>query len=132
MSVPYSVGHTPPAPVLNIRIAAPGEKPPMDALSAIVDTGSDGTLIPLRYLEQVEATHLGQATLWGVLGESREVHLYEIDMHIESLVLPGVVVVGDDFGDEFLLGRNILNKLVILLDGLRRETEFFEQRPRRL
>lgn len=132
MRVPYSVSHTPPAPVLNIRIAAPGEKPPMDALSAIVDTGSDGTLIPLRYLEQVEATHLGHATLWGILGESREVHLYEVDMHIESLVLPSVVVVGDDFGNEFLLGRNILNKLVILLDGLRRETEFFEQRPRRL
>jgi hypothetical protein len=72
-----------------------------------VDTGSDGTLIPTEYLEQVEAIGIGDAVLYGVVEEARRVHLYEIDLHIGSLLLPGVVVVGDDHGHEVVLGRNI-------------------------
>lgn len=129
MSVPYNTDYTPPIPVLSIRLAAPGEASQVEPLSAILDTGSDGTLIPSQYLERVEAIDLGDAVLRSVLGEAREVHLYEVDMYIDSLLLPSVVVVGNDHDDEVLLGRNILNKLILLLDGQRNETELFEQRP---
>ena len=44
-------------------------------------------------------------------------------------MLPSVIVVGDDQGSEVLLGRNVLNKLILLLDGQSRETELLEQRP---
>ena len=129
MSIPYDATYIPPAPILQIRLAAPGEQPQVGPLIAIVDTGSDGTLIPTEYLERVEAIGIGDAVLYGVVGEARRVHLNEIDLHIGSLLLPGVVVVGDDHGHEVILGRNILNKLVVLLDGPRRETELFERRP---
>ena len=129
MSIPYDPAYDPPAPVLSIRLAAPGEPPQVRPLSAVVDTGSDGTLIPTHYLEQVEAIDVGDAILHGVLGEAREIHLYEVDLHIGALLLPSVVVVGDDQGSEVLLGRNVLNKLIILLDGQNSETELFEKRP---
>jgi hypothetical protein len=82
MSTPYTTAYTPPAPVLNIRLAAPGDAPRVGPLSAVVDTGADGTLIPTEYLEQVEAVGVGDAFLHGVLGETREVHLYEVDLHL--------------------------------------------------
>jgi predicted aspartyl protease len=129
MSTPYDTAYIPPAPVLNIRLAAPGEPPQVRPLSAVVDTGSDGTLIPTHYLEQVEAIDVGDAILHGVLGEAREIHLYEVDLHIGARLLPSVIVVGDDQGGEILLGRNVLNKLILLLDGQSRETELFEKRP---
>ena len=66
----------------------------------------------------------------GLLGEAREIHLYEIDLHIDTVLLPGVLVVGDDFGTEVIIGRNVLNKLILLLDGQLGETDVFEQRPK--
>jgi len=59
-----------------------GEPPQVRPLSALVDTGSDGTLIPTHSLEQVEAIDVGDAILHGVLGEAREVHLYEADLRM--------------------------------------------------
>lgn len=129
MSTPYDPAYQPPAPVVSIRLAAPGEPPQVRPLSAVVDTGSDGTLIPTHYLEQVEAIDVGDAILHGVLGEAREIHLYEVDLHIGARMLPSVIVVGDDQGSEILLGRDVLNKLILLLDGQNGETELFEKRP---
>jgi hypothetical protein len=128
MSTPYDSAYTPPMPVLRVHLAAPGEPPPDAPFSAIVGTGTDATLVPSAYLEQVEAVASGDAVLRGVLGESREIHLYEVDLHIDTLLLSGVLVVGDDYGLEVILGRNVLNKFSLLLDGQRGETEIVEQR----
>jgi hypothetical protein len=35
--------------------------------------------------------------------------LYLIDLQIGELDLPGVYMVGDELGDEVVLGRNVLN-----------------------
>lgn len=129
MSTPYDSSYTPPIPVLRLRLSAPGGAPHDAPLSAIVDTGSDATLIPNTYLEQIEAIVSGDAVLHGVLGETREVHLYEVDLHIDTLLLPDVLIVGDDYGTEIIIGRNVLNKLILLLDGQHSETDIFEQRP---
>jgi hypothetical protein len=128
MSTPYSSDYSPPAPAFNIRLAAPQGLPQFNSVVAIIDTGSDGTLIPTNLLEQVEAIDIGSAILHGVLGESREVHLYEVDLHVESLMIPSITAIGDDFGSEIILGRNVLNKLILLLDGQHTKTDLFEQR----
>jgi len=49
-------------------------------------------------------------------GERRSVFLYVVDLKIGKLTLPGVYVVGDELGDETVLGRNVLNELRLLLD----------------
>ncbi|MBI5714679.1 MAG: hypothetical protein HZC38_14855 [Chloroflexi bacterium] len=132
MNIPYDKRYTPPAPVLNVRLASLDEKPSPESYLAQIDTGADGTLIPLYLLEEIEAVEFGDAVLHGVLGESKEVHLYEVDLHIESFVLKSVVVIGDEYGDQILLGRNVLNKMVLLLDGQSNLTKVLEQRPKRL
>ena len=130
MSSPYDSTYAPPAPTLALRLAASGDSPKTGPLTAIVDTGSDATLIPNQYLEQVEAVDSGDAVLRSALGETREVHLYEVDIHLDSRLVPGVIVVGDDYGAEIVLGRDVLNKLILLLDGPRNEIEVFDQHPR--
>jgi len=61
-----------------------------------------------------------------------------IDIHLEQGVLPGVEVIGipedeietaDD--REIILGRNVLNQLVLLLDGRAQQTDILERRPLR-
>ena len=41
----------------------------------------------------------------------------------DSNYLPGIFVVGDEQGDEIVLGRDVLNKLRIFLDGPARIVE---------
>ncbi|MFZ5821678.1 MAG: hypothetical protein ACOYYJ_17410 [Chloroflexota bacterium] len=129
MSIPYDTSYIPPAPILNLQLAGPGDASEDKTVAGILDTGSDGTLVPIRYLEAVEAIGVGEAVLHGVLGETRNVQMFEVDIHIEGVILPNVIVVGDDFGDEVVIGRNVLNGLILLLDGKRQITDLLERRP---
>ena len=125
----YSDIYFPPAPVLMIRCAGPEERPPSGSILAIIDTGSDGSLVPMTILESIEAIPVGDAVLHGILGETRVVDLFEIDLYIDDFVLPGILVASSDVGEEVILGRNVLNRLVLLLDGINGETEFFDRKP---
>jgi hypothetical protein len=50
-------------------------------------------------------------------GERRTVDIYRLDLGIGEFRLPAVQIIGDDQGDEVILGRNVLNMLRIYLDG---------------
>jgi hypothetical protein len=52
-----------------------------------------------------------------------------VDLHLDALTLPSVLVAADDQGDEILLGRNVLNTLILLLDGQSLQIDLFESRP---
>ncbi len=60
-------------------------------------------------------SHLGK--------EVRRVSVYSVDLVIGTVRLPDIEVVGDDWNREIILGRNVLNKLELLLDGPRGVTE---------
>ena len=129
MSIPYDTRFAPPAPVLRVRLSSPGESPQDEFQAGIADTGSDGTLVPLRILETIEAIGVGEAVLYGVLGETRAVHVYEVDFHVENATLPNALVIGDEHGNEIVIGRNILNNLILLLDGQQNTADLLERRP---
>jgi predicted aspartyl protease len=113
-----------------VSLAGPGQAPGTPQLVAVIDTGADGTLVPTSFLEAVEAIGVGDAVLRSVLGEIREVHLFEVDLRCGDAVLPGVLVAGDESGTEILLGRNVLNKLILLLDGHSLSTELLDKFPK--
>jgi hypothetical protein len=50
-------------------------------------------------------------------GERRRVLLFLVDVQIGEVTLPGIEVVGDELSDEVILGRDVMNRLRILLDG---------------
>jgi hypothetical protein len=40
-----------------------------------------------------------------------------VDVEIQGYVLPGIIVAGDPYLEEFVLGRTLLNKLALFVDG---------------
>ncbi|MFN0073492.1 MAG: retroviral-like aspartic protease family protein [Chloroflexota bacterium] len=100
-----------------IRFAAPGESFPQTSISALIDTGADATIIPRRVLAAQGLQSHRQALLRPYGGPPRTVELVLIDLEIAEMRLPSIEVVSTEVGDEFILGRNILNKLHMVLDG---------------
>jgi predicted aspartyl protease len=112
----YDATYDPPIPACDVTLIAPATNQRAE-LTAIVDTGADGTIVPIRHLRRIEARRAYEASLRSQWGERRSVFLYVVDLKIGNLTLPGVYVVGDELGDETVLGRNVLNELRLLLDG---------------
>jgi predicted aspartyl protease len=113
---PYDAKYDPPLPVCDIVLIVPATDLRVP-LTAVVDTGADGTIVPVDYLRQIGARRAFETGLRSQWGERRVVYLYLVDMQIGSITLPGVYVIGDELGTEAVLGRNVLTRLRLLLDG---------------
>ena len=124
MSTPYRSDYEPPFPVLTIFLRDEDEQ--LGPFPALLDSGADTTLIPTRPLEQVGAAESEQVRIRSHFGEYQEAQLYLVSIQINGLFLPGLYVVGDDVGNEIILGRNILNKLPLFLDGPKGQTEVLD------
>ena len=113
----YSGEWDPPPPVLEIRLALPGESFSVGPLIALLDTGADATIVPVRHLQPLEAPIADSGYLRGLRGDRSAIFTYRVDVEVAGLRLPAIEVVGDDSGAEVIVGRNVLNKLRITLDG---------------
>jgi predicted aspartyl protease len=125
-SHPYSNAYSPAAPVMEIRFGAPGAEITLGPIEALVDTGADATLIPMSYLNQVNARKVDQASMRSHWGEHRSVSIYSVALEVDSHHFSAMWVVGDELGNEVVLGRNVLNRLRLLLDGPAAMTEVLE------
>ncbi|MCP4537278.1 MAG: hypothetical protein GY832_09035 [Chloroflexi bacterium] len=123
MRYPYDVGYQPPFPVLRVVLRNSDEGLDTPTKDALLDTGSDGSIVPIAYLRQILAPALSDTRIRSHWGEWRPVQLFVVDLELDGLILPGIFVVGDEQGDEIVLGRNVLNKLRLLLDGPANLTE---------
>jgi predicted aspartyl protease len=117
MKYPYDAEYDPPCPAIQIRLHNSEDDLSGNEETALIDTGSDGTLVPLTYLRQILAPALVDTRIRSHWGEWRSVQLFAVDLEFDHERLPNVFVVGDDQGDSIILGRNVLNKLRLLLDG---------------
>jgi len=117
MSCPYLDTYYPPVPALEIRLGYPGENLTPGPLTTIVDTGADGTLVPQSLLDEIGAPFVDDVRVRSHWGEWRNMQMFTVDVGVGELRLPAVEVVGDDRGKEIVLGRNVLNRLRLLLDG---------------
>jgi predicted aspartyl protease len=87
-------------------------------MNAIVDSGADATIIPKRYLQQIQAQIGDQAWLRGATQERIQVDLYWVWLYIGNLRPMYVEVVADSVGEEAILGRDVLNQFIVTLNGL--------------
>jgi hypothetical protein len=74
-------------------------------------------------IRQLKAGVVTFKTVRGYTGGRRNVRTYLVDVDVAGLTLPGIEVVGDDAADQVLIGRDVLNKLRLLLDGPGQRTE---------
>ena len=102
-------------PVADIEIWAREDK--SLAVTALLDSGSDATMIPIRFLQQVRARK-GKRMRVHVLGN----HSYMTDSYRISLRMAGTTVqlsvLADHFNEQVILGRDVLNYLVVTLNGV--------------
>jgi predicted aspartyl protease len=118
MKTVYSHDYAPPAPVLEVGLAAPSEPAQVGPLVALIDTGADGTFVPTSLLEVLGVPVIYSTNVRSHLGEQlRRVSVHKIDLILGTIRLPNVDAVSDDWGDEIILGRNAFNKLRLVLDG---------------
>jgi predicted aspartyl protease len=123
MKTPYSQKYFPPAPVLMVSVAVPAGSP-FKAQPALIDTGADGTFVPTSLLEQLDVPMVYSTNVRSHLGlSSQRVTVHKIDLVFGAIRLPNIDVISDDWGDEIIIGRNVLNKLRLWLDGPRQIME---------
>lgn len=126
-SYPYNDFYDPAFPSLPVVIQNSEEGLRTEAMNALLDTGGDGTLVPIFLLQEINAQAIQETRIRSHWGEWRITTLFLVDITVGDLTLPGVFVVGDDEGSEVILGRNVLNKLRLELDGLANLTKLPSQ-----
>lgn len=128
MKFAYSNDYYPPAPIAEVSLIAVAESLRVGPFTALIDSGADGTIVPVAYLHEILAPPTEETIMRSHWGEGRRVMLYLIDLQIGDVVLPGIEVVGDELSEEPFLGRNILNRLRVLLDGPNKNVTVTESR----
>lgn len=122
-SYAYSDSYDPAAPVVEIAVHSPLETDQQVWLSVLIDTGADVTTLPLRLLSQIGAEYVETATLTGIAGGRVVVDLYRVSIRIGSQTIPGIRVAGVLSSTNAVLGRDVLNYLVVSLHGPANVTE---------
>jgi predicted aspartyl protease len=120
---PYDTTFQPPMPVVDVQFQSPGRATLPSTFSALLDSGADGTMVPIDLLEAAEARCVGEARLRGITGAGMTVDVYVLNIRVGSHRVCGVRVVAVAAHTEIVLGRNVLNHLIVTLNGLAGVTE---------
>ena len=113
----YTNRYDPPMPIVLAQLVAPESPKKSQEVEAVVDSCSDGTMVPVDLLDEIGALSVGTAIMSGVWGTRRTINLYLVHLQIGGHLISAVHVAGvpNEFG--FVLGRNVLNQLSIHLNG---------------
>ena len=112
----YNRSYNPSAPFVDIILNNEREDANPIPLSAQIDSGADSSLVPKYLLEEVGATVEDQQMMITADGFRQRVSLYGVSIKLAGRTFyPTVVAVAR--GEEVIIGRDILNRLVVTLDG---------------
>jgi predicted aspartyl protease len=114
----YDTDYTPSAPVADIQISSP-QNPSLSITiqSALIDSGSDTTLLPINLLQQIHARVIETVNLIDINGTSTQGDLYRVVIQVGPHKIRTANAVARDVGSEVIIGRNVLNNLIVTLDG---------------
>ena len=111
----YDRLYEPPAPVIPLLISSPlgGESL---ILPALLDTGADCTLVPRAVARALQLPEIDEITITGAGGGERRatVHAARLEFAGGSALTRVAAL-----GTESILGRDLLNRIVLRLDGPR-------------
>lgn len=112
----YDTTYSPPIPAVELRIG-PALEEAVIGLKAVVDSGADATLVPVQFLQQLGARRSRKAWMRGTTGNRVLVDLYTIAVRFGPYQQGLLEVIGATASDEVIVGRDILNHLVVTLNG---------------
>lgn len=118
-SFQYSSDYSPPAPVARITLHAQHTV----EVIALLDSGADATILPYGLLKRIGARFAQTNQMRGIAGKPVPVALYFVTVQIDNLNLPGIKAVASRSSNEAIIGRDVLNHLIVTLDGIAGQTE---------
>lgn len=115
----YDTAYPGPAlPVVTLQIAHADTPERWVSLQALVDSGADATLIPIRDLRRLGAKAVDKRRLVNASGVSYQVDVYVVALQVGPFTHPAVEVLANRQSNDTLLGRDVLNHLIVTLNGL--------------
>lgn len=126
LSFDYDRHYFPAFPVLEIRIT--GTYPNSGrAVICLIDSGSDATQIPLSILRAIGAREVDRRWVQDLGGIRYNVGVFGVQILIGDIVMPSIEVVGRAGIDEAIIGRDVLNQLIVTMNGLAYVTEISDR-----
>lgn len=122
ISFTYSRRFDPTMPVVEATVKAVGMSRPASVVTALVDSGADATILPLSLLRQIGARYVRGRVMRGVTGTPENVDTYLVSIQIGPYTVHGIRAVAYDNNMDPIIGRDVLNNLVVTLDGMAQET----------
>lgn len=104
----------PAGPVLTVRVAPPGGEGRGVLLQALVDTGADCTLVPPGTARALRLPPIDEIWIEGVGGDALRATVHAAELEFAGFRCLARVAA---FGQEGILGRDVLNRVVLRLDG---------------
>lgn len=113
--IPYHRTLDPPAPFLDITVANRNNRRWRATIPALLDTGSEISAIPERFIDQLHLYPVGQIRLTGI-HSTKVIFTYSLNLQILTHKFADVEIISTSL--EFaVVGREILNELLLTLDG---------------
>lgn len=111
-----AVYFSPPAPVARVSLLHPDTGRAIHDVPMLIDTGADVTMVPREPLQAIGVAMLPQQySLQGFDGGETVADAAHLSLQFLGKTFRGQFLLLDQ--PQGILGRNVLNRLVILLDG---------------
>ena len=101
--------------MLNLTHPITGQR--IGDIPALVDTGADQSVIPDRIVAALGLIQLDQQLVRGFDGTPRTLATYYIRIQVRDLDLIDLEVIASPTVDNAVLGRDVLNRYKVTLDG---------------
>lgn len=119
----YLHNYDPAKAVIELAMSLPGRLQPKVSTAMLVDSGADKTMIAIDILQSINAKPIDHIRVRSLFGASRSTELYVVDLHLGVHHIRAVEVAALPAGEENIMGRDVLNQLVVTLHGLAGVTE---------
>lgn len=110
--------YNPAAPVVEIGIAKSGQQTPTTQVAALIDSGADAIMLPINVLQAINARYSMTRQMRGIGDHPLVVEMYLVTLFVGEFAFPGIEVIAASENSEALIGRDILNQMIVTLNGL--------------
>jgi len=109
---------TPPAPAVLLNLTHPVDLTlRAHNQAALVDTGADQTVVPARLVTDLRLVERDAVEVRGYDGTARTLSTYLVRLQVRDLPPIDVEVIASSDVPNVVLGRDVLNRYTITLDG---------------